>query len=139
MYQNNKFILSNINSNNKKEKIKKTKFVKKSKVLKLLRQSKVRPIAKYSGEYIVLIAYKVDESFVFNHFRISVTVSTRVAKKAVDRNKIRRQIKHIIAKNLKNCNLYDKLFTVVIVKKTPPNLKEINLLSKQICSENLKI
>lgn len=70
--------------------------------------------------------------------RFVIIISNKTIKKAVDRNKIKRQIKSILAKHQNSLNL--KVDMVLIVQKETEN-KNINEIEKDIlfCFKKLKL
>ncbi len=106
-------------------------FIPKRKLIEILNKENARPIKSCRYKWGVLSVYAIDEGLKLHHTNIVVTVSTKVAKKALQRVKIRRRIKNLIWP-----------FTsgkAVIVWVKVYNLPLSNLSKIKKCLENLEI
>ena len=62
----------------------------------------------------ILLSHKITENS--NNFRISIAISKKVAKKAVDRNKLRRVLQEWLSTNIKKINNHKPYWLLVNLK-----------------------
>jgi ribonuclease P protein component len=96
-----------------------------------------RIFKKGKGKYSPILGIKAVDSDLENS-RFGIIVSTKISKKAVERNKIKRQIREIIKKHLSNINSGKDIVIITL-----PKIKEANFeqIEKYVifCLKNLRL
>ena len=76
----------------------------------------------------ILLSHKIHETS--NNFRVSITISKKVAKKAVDRNKIRRIFQEWLSRNIKIKNNHKPYWLLVNLKIGVTYNQKVKLLEE---------
>ena len=125
------------------------KFLTKSYALFLIKRYRFRPVLQEKNNQCSIKCYNLlnfidnlepnQEPLRFKHIPITVTIAKKYYKLAVERNKLRRQIKMAVQNILKNHKLYDKLFVTVLVHSNTFDINKFKLLLEKLCLENSEI
>ncbi len=92
---------------------------------------------KGKGKYSSILGIKVINNNLEDS-RFGIIVSTKISKKAVERNKIKRQIREIIKKYLPNVNIGKDIVVITLPKIKEANFEQIEK-SFIFCLKKLKL